>query len=148
MSENVKFALKATLVMSISICLLVTFLRVTENYIWNRIFMLSTIYASMGSFLPQPMKQRSLDHQNLLQLLWKSFLFCSVSGNSNLPSHMRQILTSPQKGLVLSLPCGKYQLTWKGSLNCRMNFMCIKHLVWMDSMPGCLKSVVHRFHIS
>ena len=25
-------------------------------------------------FLPQPMKQRSLNYQNLLQLLWKSFL--------------------------------------------------------------------------
>ena len=58
-------------VMSIIICLLVTFLRVTETCIWNRIFMLSQIYASIGSFLPQPMKQRSW---NLLQLLWKSFL--------------------------------------------------------------------------
>ena len=28
---------------------------------------------SIGSFLPQPMKQRSLNYQNLLQLLWKSF---------------------------------------------------------------------------
>ena len=36
--------------------------------------MLSQIYASIGSFLPQPMKQRSLNYQNLLQLLWKSFL--------------------------------------------------------------------------
>ena len=60
--------------MSIIICLLVTILRVTENCIWNRIFMLSQIYASIGSFLPQPMKQRSLNYQNLLQLLWKSFL--------------------------------------------------------------------------
>ena len=33
MSENVKFALKTTLVISIIICLLVTFLRVTENCI-------------------------------------------------------------------------------------------------------------------
>ena len=74
MSENVKFALKTTLVMSIIICLLVTFLTVTENCIWNRILMLSHIYASRGSFLPQPMKQRSLNYQNLLQLLWKSFL--------------------------------------------------------------------------
>ena len=74
MSENVKFALQATLVMSIIICLLVTFLRVTENWIWNRIFMLSQIYASIGSFLLQPMKQRSLNYQNLLQLLWKSIL--------------------------------------------------------------------------
>ena len=74
MSENVKFALKTTLVMSIIICLLMTFLRVTENCFWNRIFMLSQIYASIGSFLPQPMKQRSLNYQNLLQLLWKSFL--------------------------------------------------------------------------
>ena len=60
--------------MSNIICLLVTILRVTENCIWNRIFMLSQIYASIGSFLPQPMKQRSLNYQNLLQLLWKSFL--------------------------------------------------------------------------
>ena len=36
--------------------------------------MLSQIYASIGSFLPQPMKQRSLNYQKLLQLLWKSFL--------------------------------------------------------------------------
>ena len=36
--------------------------------------MLSQIYASIGSFLPQPMKQRSLNYQNLLQLLWKRFL--------------------------------------------------------------------------
>ena len=36
--------------------------------------MLSQIYASIGSFLPQPMKQRSLNYQNLLQLLWESFL--------------------------------------------------------------------------
>ena len=36
--------------------------------------MLSQIYASIGGFLPQPMKQRSLKYQNLLQLLWKSFL--------------------------------------------------------------------------
>ena len=45
--------------MSIIICLHVTVLKVTENYIWNRIFKLSRIYASIGSFLPQPMKQRS-----------------------------------------------------------------------------------------
>ena len=74
MSENVKFALQTTLVMSIIICLLVNFLRVTENCIWNRIFMLSQIYASIGSFLPQPMKQCSFNYQNLLQLLLKSFL--------------------------------------------------------------------------
>ena len=55
--------------MSIIICLLVTFSRVTEYYIWNRMFMLSQIYASIGSFLPQPMKQRTLNYQNLLQLL-------------------------------------------------------------------------------
>ena len=36
--------------------------------------MLSQIYASIGSFLPQPMKLRSLNYRNLLQLLWKSFL--------------------------------------------------------------------------
>ena len=28
----------------------------------------------IGSFLPQPMKQGSLNYQNLLQLLWKRFL--------------------------------------------------------------------------
>ena len=39
--------------------------------------MLSQKYASIGSFLPQPMKQRSLNYQNLLQLLWKSIL-CSL----------------------------------------------------------------------
>ena len=39
------------------------------------IFKLSQIYTSIWSFLPQPMKQRSLNEQNLLQLLWKSFLF-------------------------------------------------------------------------
>ena len=37
-------------------------------------FMLSQIYARIGSFLPQPMTQRSLNYQNLLQLFWK--LFC------------------------------------------------------------------------
>ena len=37
-------------------------------------FMLSQIYASIWSFLPQQMKQRSLNYQTLLQLLWKSFL--------------------------------------------------------------------------
>ena len=38
-------------------------------------FMRSQIYASIESFLPHPMKQRSLNYQNLLQLLsWKSFL--------------------------------------------------------------------------
>ena len=36
--------------------------------------MLSQLYASIWSFLPQSMKQRSLNYQNLLQLLWKSFL--------------------------------------------------------------------------
>ena len=41
-------------------------------------FMLSQIYASIGNFLPQTMKQRSLNYQNLLQLLWKSFL-CRLS---------------------------------------------------------------------
>ena len=35
--ENVKFAPQTTLVMSIIICLFVTFLRVTESCIWNRI---------------------------------------------------------------------------------------------------------------
>ena len=50
------------------------FLRVTENFIGNRIFMLSQIYATLGSFLPQPMKQRSLNHQKLLPLLRKSLL--------------------------------------------------------------------------
>ena len=74
MSESVKFALQTTLVMSIIICLHETFLRVTENCFWNRIFMLSQIYASIWSFLPQPMKQRSFNYQELLQLLWKRFL--------------------------------------------------------------------------
>ena len=32
-----------------------------------------------------------------------------VTGNSNLPSHMRQILTRPQKGLVHSPPWGRLQ---------------------------------------
>ena len=36
--------------------------------------MLSQIYASIGSFLPQQIKQRSLNYQNVLQILWKSFL--------------------------------------------------------------------------
>ena len=74
MSENVEFALQTILVMSIIICLLLTFLRVTENCILNSIFMLSQAYASIGSLLPHQMKQRSLNYQNLLQLLWKSFL--------------------------------------------------------------------------
>ena len=71
MSENIKFALQTTLVMIIIICN-ETFLRVTENNIIS-IFMLSQICASIGSFLPQPMKQRSLNYQNLLQLLLKKF---------------------------------------------------------------------------
>ena len=37
--------------------------------------MLSQIYASIGIFFPQPMKQRSFNYQNLLPLLWKSFPF-------------------------------------------------------------------------
>ena len=36
--------------------------------------MLSQKFAIIVSFLPQPLKQRSLNYQNLLQLLWKSFL--------------------------------------------------------------------------
>ena len=36
--------------------------------------MLSQIYAGIGSFLPKPIKQRSLNYQILLQLVWKSFL--------------------------------------------------------------------------
>ena len=36
--------------------------------------MLSHSYASIGSFLPQPMKQRALNYQNVLQFLWKSSL--------------------------------------------------------------------------
>ena len=68
MSENVKFALQTTLVMSIIICLLVFFKSDRKLYL-KPYFMLSQIYASIGSFLPQPLKQRSLDYQNLLQLL-------------------------------------------------------------------------------
>ena len=36
--------------------------------------MLSQIYASVWSFLPRPMKQRSSNYLNVLQLLWKRFL--------------------------------------------------------------------------
>ena len=36
--------------------------------------MISQICASIGSFLPQQMKQRSLNYPNLMQLSWKSFL--------------------------------------------------------------------------
>ena len=54
--------------MSFIICLLVTFLRMTEHYI-ETFFMFNQIYASFGSFLPQPRKQRLLSYQNLLQLL-------------------------------------------------------------------------------
>ena len=54
--------------------------------------MLSQIYASIGSFLPQPMKQRSLNYQNLLQLLWKSFLcrlFFQMIGINYVPIYMK-----------------------------------------------------------
>ena len=37
--------------------------------------MLSQINASIWSFLPQPMKQRTFNYQNLLQLLCKNLLF-------------------------------------------------------------------------
>ena len=43
MSENVKLALQTTLLMSIIICLLVTFLRVTENYILKPYFYVKPI---------------------------------------------------------------------------------------------------------
>ena len=36
--------------------------------------MLSQIYASIGSRVPQKMKQCLLNYQNLLRLLWKFFL--------------------------------------------------------------------------
>ena len=45
--------------MSIIICFHVTFLRMKENCIWNHRFMFTQIYVSIGSFLPQTMKQRS-----------------------------------------------------------------------------------------
>ena len=51
--------------------------------------MLSQIYASTSkwSFLPQPMKQRSLNYLNVLQLLCKSFLcrlvFQTIETNYN-----------------------------------------------------------------
>ena len=54
--------------------------------------MLSQIYASIGSFLPQPMKQRSLNYQNLLQLLWKSFLcrlFFQMTEINYVPIYMK-----------------------------------------------------------
>ena len=60
--------------MSIIICFHVTFLRMKENCIWNYIFMLTQIYVSIGSFLPQTVKRRSLSYQNVLELLCKSFL--------------------------------------------------------------------------
>ena len=68
------------------------FLRVTENCIRNRIFMLSQIYASIWGFLPQPMKQRSLNCQNLMQLLWKSFLcklFFQMIETNYVPIYMK-----------------------------------------------------------
>ena len=54
--------------------------------------MLSQIYASIGSFLPQPMKQHSLNYQNLLQLLWKSFLcrlFFQMIEINDVPIYMK-----------------------------------------------------------
>ena len=46
--------------MSVIICFHVTFLRMKENCIWNHIFVLTQVYVSIGSFLPQTVKQRSL----------------------------------------------------------------------------------------
>ena len=71
MSENLKFALQTSLVMSIINC---DFLRVTENfkpyfYVKPNIRKYRELF-----FLSQPMKQRSLKYQNFLQLLCKSFL--------------------------------------------------------------------------
>ena len=36
-------------------------------------FYVSQIYARIGSFLPQPIMQRSLNYQFVLQLLWTNF---------------------------------------------------------------------------
>ena len=38
--------------------------------------MLSQIYTSLGSFLPQPMKQRSLNYLNVMQFYGK--VFCEM----------------------------------------------------------------------
>ena len=62
MSEIVKFALETTLVIRIIVCLLVTFYK-----IGRKLYLKPYFYASIGSFLPQLMKQRSLNYQNLLK---------------------------------------------------------------------------------
>ena len=46
----------------------------------------------------------------LKQTLKKKLIF--ATGNSNLPSGVRQILTRPQKGLVHSPPCGEITVEW------------------------------------
>ena len=76
MTENVKFALQTTLVMSIIICLLVTFFKSDRKLYLKPYFYVRPNILKYRElfFLPQPMKQRSLNYQNLLQLLWKSFL--------------------------------------------------------------------------
>ena len=54
--------------------------------------MLSQIYASKGSFLPPPMKQCSLNYQNLLQFLSKSFLcrlFFQMIEINHVPIYMK-----------------------------------------------------------
>ena len=55
--------------------------------------MLSLIYAILiGSFLPRPMKQRSLNYQSLLQLLWKSvlrILFSQMIETNYVPLYMK-----------------------------------------------------------
>ena len=56
--------------------------------------MLSQINTSIGSFLPQLMKQRSLNNQNQLQLqlLWKSFLcrlFFQMIETNYVPTYMQ-----------------------------------------------------------
>ena len=54
--------------------------------------MLSQVYASIGTFSSQPMKQRSLNYQNLLQLLWKSFLcrlFFQMIETNYVPIYMK-----------------------------------------------------------
>ena len=54
--------------------------------------MLSQICASIGSFLPQQMKEHSLNYQNVLQLLWKSFqcrLFFQIIGINYVPIYMK-----------------------------------------------------------
>ena len=43
--------------------------------------MLSQIYASIGSFLPQPMKQRSLNYQKFVAIIMEKFSVLIVFPN-------------------------------------------------------------------